>query len=124
MIKAKILIVEDEAVIARDISQMLTNLGHTVLDSVMTGEEAISKAASEKPDLVMMDIQLAGKIDGVTAAIEIRAAQNTPVVFLTGNTDAATLERAKPATPSAYIPKPFCESELRFWVEKALRKAR
>ena len=122
--KARILIVEDEAIIALDISQMLQKLGHTILDTVMTGEEAIGKAASLRPDLVLMDIQLAGKIDGITAAVRIREAHDIPVMFLTGNTDEATLERAKAAAPSGYLPKPITERDLRVWVEMGLHKAR
>ena len=122
MTKARILIVEDEAIIARDLSQMLRKLGHTILATAMTGEEAISAAASLKPDLVLMDIRLAGKTDGVAAAIRIREEQEIPIMFLTGNTDEATLERAKAAAPLGYLPKPISERELRVWVEMGLHR--
>jgi two-component system cell cycle sensor histidine kinase/response regulator CckA len=122
MTKARILIVEDEAIIARDLSQMLKKLGHTILDAVMTGEEAIAKAANLRPDLVLMDIRLPGKTDGVAAAIRIREEQEIPIMFLTGNTDEATLERAKAAAPLGYLPKPISERELRVWVEMGLHR--
>lgn len=122
MIKARILIVEDEAIIARDLSHMLQKLGHTILDIARTGEEAITKAASLRPELVLMDIRLAGNIDGVAAAIRIHEGQDIPIMFLSGNTDEATLERAKAAAPLGYLPKPISERELRVWVEMGLHR--
>ena len=122
MTKARILIVEDEAIIARDLSQMLEKLGHTILDTVMTGEEAIASAAALQPDLVLMDIRLSGKTDGVAAAIRIREEHEIPIMFLTGNTDEATLQRAKAAVPLGYLPKPISSRELRVWVEMGLHR--
>lgn len=119
---ARILVVEDEGVIAQDIKVMLEKLGYTVPAIAVVGEEAIEQALDLQPDLVLMDISLWGGMDGVTAAGQIRQHLNIPIVFLTAHSDHATLQRAKDAGPYGYLVKPLVERELRIGVELALHK--
>ncbi len=121
---ATVLIVEDEGIIARDIRQQLGELGYAVVGDTPTGEEAIVLTAQLKPDLVLMDIHLAGKLDGIEAAQAIRKQYGTPVVFLTAFAGAETLERAKLTEPFGYIIKPFDERYLHTVIEMALYKHR
>lgn len=118
----RILVVEDEGIIAADIGSMVRRLGHEVVDAAATGAEAIAKAEQLRPDLVLMDIKLAGDMDGVTAAEDIRRRFHLPVVFLTAHTDPATLDRAKLTEPFGYIVKPMNERDLRVGIEMALHK--
>jgi two-component system cell cycle sensor histidine kinase/response regulator CckA len=118
----KILVVEDEGIIAHDIAQRLENLGHTVVATCGTAEEAIEKAADA--ELVLMDIRLDGPTDGIVAATEIRERYRLPVIFLTGQADHATLERAKAADPFGYIVKPLANATLQSSIEIALYKHR
>jgi CheY-like chemotaxis protein len=99
MNQAKILIVEDEFVVADDIEARLLDLGYAVAGKANSGAEAIELAESHSPDLVLMDIHLRGPMDGITAATEIRQRFNLPVVFLTAYADDSTLDRAKEAEP-------------------------
>ncbi len=117
-----ILIVEDETIVAADLANKLRRLGYAVADEVARGEDAVALARRQPPDLVLMDIRLAGAMDGVAAAEEIRRECDRPVVFLTAHSDAATLERAKLAEPFGYIVKPFEERELQTTIEMALYK--
>jgi CheY-like chemotaxis protein len=109
----RILVVEDEVIVARDICVQLTELGYTAVADTGAGEEAIKLAEQHRPDLVLMDVNLAGAMDGITAAREIRARLDLPVVFLTAYANRETLDRAKEAQPFGYIIKPFAEEELR-----------
>ncbi len=122
MAQAKLLIVEDERIVAKDIAKRLTTLGYVVLAAVSSGEEAIKKAAENRPDLVLMDIKLKGKIDGIEAAEKIRANFDIPVIYLTAYADEKTLRRAKITDPFGYIVKPFDERELYAAIEIALRR--
>lgn len=122
MANARILIVEDERIVAKDISKRLKNLGYIVVAAVSSGEEAIEKAGETRPDLVLMDIRLKGKIDGINASEQIRAEFNIPVIFLTAYADEKTLQRAKVTEPFGYIVKPFDERELYAAIEVALRR--
>ncbi|GAB1544421.1 hypothetical protein NUACC21_70970 [Scytonema sp. NUACC21] len=122
MADARILIVEDERIVAKDISKRLKNLGYVVVAAVSSGEEAIEKAAETRPDLVLMDIRLKGKMDGIKASEQIRAEFNIPVIFLTAYADEKTLQRAKVTEPFGYIVKPFDERELYAAIEVALRR--
>jgi PAS domain S-box-containing protein len=119
----KILIVEDEGIEALDLQQRLTNMGYTV-DVAVCGEEAIEKTGKMIPDLVLMDIMLPGKIDGVTASGEIRTRFDIPVVFLTAYADEDTVQRAKITEPFGYIVKPFKEREVQITIEMALYKCK
>lgn len=122
MDQARILVVEDEGVVAIDIEEGLKSQGYQVVGVVPTGEEALTEAEQKRPDLVLMDIRLKGEMDGITAATRVRDNLHTPVVFLTAYADEATLSRAKVAEPYGYILKPFEEVELRAAIELALHK--
>lgn len=120
--KQKILIVEDEAIVARDIAQQVGLLGYETLGIASTAERALELTESLRPDLVLMDIQLAGQVDGIVAAAAIREQFNLPVVFLTAFAADAVLERAKLTEPFGYILKPFSERELSTTLAMALYK--
>ena len=119
----RILIVEDEAIIGKEIELSLKGLGYEVLGVVSTGEEAVERALRERPDLVVMDIMLAGDMDGTEAAAEIRRQSHIPIVFSTAYTDDETLARVKPTAPYGYLIKPFDQTDLRITVETALYKS-
>ena len=120
--KARILVVEDEAIVARDLVQQLTELGYQTVGQLTRGEDAVEQAGRLRPDLVLMDIQLGGPMDGVCAARLIRDQLALPVVFLTAFAADETLARAKLTEPFGYILKPFSERELRTVLEMALYK--
>lgn len=122
MAAEKILVVEDERVVARDIEKRLKKLGYVVSASVASGEAALEKVAECRPDLVLMDIRLKGQLDGIEAAEQIRADFGTPVIYLTAYADEATLQRAKVTEPFGYIVKPFDERDLQVAIEIALRR--
>ena len=122
MPKATILIVEDEAIIAQDLSQQLTRLGYEVLGITDTGEKAVVLAKERRPGVVLMDIRLKGPMDGIQAAERIGRAAKVPVIYLTAHSDDATLQRAKLTGPLGYILKPFEERELETQIEIALYK--
>ena len=122
--KTRILVVEDESIVAADIQKTLQNLGYDVPAVASTGEAAIQKAKEDKPDLVLMDIVLKGKMDGVKAAEQIRTKFNIPVVYLTAYADDKTLKRAKITGPFGYIIKPFEDRALKTIIEIALYKAK
>jgi signal transduction histidine kinase len=124
MEQARIMVVEDEGIVAWHLAQQLQDMGHTVPAVVSSGAEAVQQAAALHPDLVLMDIHLRGEIDGIEAAARIRAQGDIPVVYLTAYADQATLERAKITGPSGYVLKPFDERELRATIEMALFKHR
>jgi PAS domain S-box-containing protein len=115
----KILIVEDEWIVAKSIKKILEHYGYEVLSIVDTGEDAIKKSRELKPHIILMDIVLKGKIDGIDAAIEIKKQFNIPVIYLTANADENTFERAKISEPFGYIVKPFQERELQICIEIA-----
>lgn len=120
MAKTSIMVVEDEGVVSIDIRNILRRSGYDIAAVAFLGEEAIKKAEDTHPDLVLMDIGLKGKIDGIEAAKIIRERHHIPIVFLTGFADENTLDRAKEATPSGLIIKPINEEELRNAIEHAL----
>lgn len=122
MTKPKILVVEDEGISAKLIESTLRALNYDVPAVVATGEEAIGKAGEIRPDLVLMDIVLKGKIDGIQAAEQIHHQLGIPVVYLTAHSDDATLERAKIAEPFGYLVKPFQSRELQSTIAVALYK--
>jgi two-component system cell cycle sensor histidine kinase/response regulator CckA len=116
----KVVVVEDEGLIAQDIATRLKALGHQVLATATTAEEAV--AHSETADIVLMDINIDGPKDGIEAAREIRARYHVPVIFLTAQADRATLERAKSVGPFGYIVKPVGPSSLQASLEIAVHK--
>jgi signal transduction histidine kinase len=118
----KIIIVEDEQLVAEDLRETLESLGYTVASLAATGEEAIALVAAEAPDLVLMDIRLAGEMDGIEASEQIQSRFHIPVVYLTANADQATLERVKATHPFGYILKPFDEKILATTIEIALSR--
>lgn len=119
---ARIQIVEDEAIIAMDVQSRLMKLGYTVTAVCGTGEDAVWKAMSDRPDLILMDINLKGGIDGIQAAQQIRKEYDLPVVFLTAYGDEKTLARAKVTEPYAYLLKPCNDRDLRIAIEISLYK--
>ncbi len=118
----KILVVEDENVVALELKKRLKKLAYQVSSVASSGKEAISKAEGFLPDLVIMDIRLKGDMDGIQAAQIIREKLNIPVLYLTAHSDDETLKRAKQTEPYGYILKPFEEDELRTAIEIALYK--
>jgi PAS domain S-box-containing protein len=118
----KILIVEDEGLVAEDIVQSLRDIGYETGEALDTGEEAVKLAASIAPDLILMDIRLRGRMDGVEAAKQIRAVLDIPIVFLSAYSDQGLLNMAKEAAPSGYLLKPFNKRELHTTIEMALHK--
>lgn len=122
MTQTQILLVEDENLIALDLTHRLTNLGYRVVGWVPSGEEAIVLAAQLSPDLVLMDIKLKGRIDGIEAAEQIKAQLDIPIIYLTAFVDKATIQRAKITVPFGYLVKPVDERELSTIIEMALHK--
>ena len=123
MDKSRIMVVEDERLVALAIENCLKNMGYEVPLTVGSGEEAVRRVVEVEPDLVLMDIRLKGAIDGIEAAGMIRNAFHVPVVYLTAYSEDKTLERAKATEPFGYITKPFEERTLQATVEMALYKA-
>ncbi len=120
MSDTSVLIVEDEAVVAMDIKKTLKSLGYHVPCIAFSGEQAVEMARREKPGLVLMDILLRGKMDGIQAAEEIRKDLSIPVIYLTAYADKEKLQRAKATQPFGYILKPFESRELHAAIEIAL----
>ena len=113
----KILIVEDEMVIGAKISMQLTSLGYEVTGIVPRGEEAIMHVKENRPDIVLLDINLKGKIDGIETAKKIHEESDIPIIYLTANADEATFNRAKSTKPVAFISKPFKQLDLQRAIE-------
>ena len=124
MAQSRILVVEDEVIVADDIRRSLKNLGYDVPSIVSSGEAAIKKAEEDRPDLVLMDIMLQGKMDGIEAAGNIISRFDIPVVYLTAYSDEKILERAKITEPFGYLIKPYKDRELEINIEIALYKHR
>ncbi|UJB69250.1 EAL domain-containing protein [Acaryochloris sp. 'Moss Beach'] len=122
VVSAKILVVEDEGLIALDIESHLIDLGYQVPGIAETGADAILLALEAQPDLVLMDIRLKGNIDGIQAAAKITDKLDIPIIFLTAFADADTLNKAKQVSPFGYILKPFDPMDLRTSIEIALHK--
>jgi len=122
--REKILVVEDEWVVADQLCRNLTELGYTVCGAASTGDEAITKVEADRPDLILMDIVLKGKMDGIEAAERIYLQFNIPILYLTAHTDQKYIERAKQTTPFGYLIKPCNQQELHASIEMALHKHR
>lgn len=120
--RGKIVIVEDDAAAAEDLRERLTRMGYTVVGIAVSGTEAIQKADDARPDLVLINMQLKGILDGIEAAEQIRAGFQIPVVYVTAVSDEYTFQRAKVTDPFGYLFKPFEERELEIIVEMALYK--
>ncbi len=114
------LIVEDEILVAEDLAEVLRRFGFNVIAAVESGEAAVDIAVREHPDLVLMDIRLAGPKDGIEAAAEIRKRISVPIIYLTAYSDRITLDRAKGTEPDGYVLKPFHEPQLQVAIEVAM----
>ncbi len=112
MEKIKVLIVEDKVLTAEDIATRLRKHAMEVIGICASGEEAVETAVEKKPDLILMDVQLAGKMDGITAAQTILQSQDVSIIYLSDLADPRTLERAKKTQPANYLTKPFNEADL------------
>ncbi len=123
MLKARIMVVEDEVLVAMAIQSCLKNLGHQVAASAVSGEEAVRKAIALDPDLVLMDIRLKGRIDGIEAASRINQALHIPIVYLTAHSDDETLVRAQATEPYSFILKPFDEKTLKAVIQMTLYRS-
>jgi CheY-like chemotaxis protein len=119
MASYKILIVEDELLVATDIQESLEMLGYTVIDSVATGADAIQSVNRELPDVILMDIMLRGEMTGIEAAQAINRQHDVPIIYLTANADPATIDKAKFSLPYGYIIKPFTDKDLQTNIEIA-----
>lgn len=122
MAATKILVVEDEAIVAESIRIKLKKMGYSVISTASSADEAIRKTGEYLPDLVLMDIVLQGEMDGIEAAGQIHTLFDIPVVYLTAYSDEKTLLRAKITEPFGYIIKPFKERELQVAIEISLFK--
>jgi CheY-like chemotaxis protein len=120
----RVLIVEDEAVVAFHLKQELTKLGYTVAGVVTRGEEALKMIEESYPDVVLMDIHIQGKIDGIETAQRIPHYLHIPVIFLTAYSEDTTLERAGATRPYGYLIKPFLDRELHATIKMALERSR
>ena len=123
MAKERILVAEDEGLVALSLKNSLENLGYEVPATASTGEEVMRKIDEVSPDLILMDIRLKGGIDGIEVANQIRKTSKVPVVYLTAHSDERTLARAKLSEPFGYIVKPYEEKSLHTTIEMALKKA-
>ncbi len=124
MAKARILIVEDEALVARDLVNMIKSLGYEVTDLVQNGEAVVQSVEKNRPDLAIMDIVLKGRVDGIEVAAILWEKYSIPVIYITSFADDLTFERAKLTEPFGYLIKPYEERELELTIEIALYKAR
>ncbi len=120
-LQARILIVEDEGIIAFCLESTLTDLGYDVVGAVPSGEEALEEVRDQQPDLVLMDIQLLGKMNGIEAATQIRAQFGTPVVYMTGYAEGTLLEQLE-ATGTFYLDKLARDEELDAMLKLVLRR--
>lgn len=122
MAKTNVLVVEDESIVSKDIQHSLKKLGYNVVGAASTGEKAFELAASERPDIILMDIMLKGEINGIETAERVKEELNIPVIYLTAYADESTLAKAKVTEPFGYIIKPFKEVDLHTSIEMALYK--
>lgn len=118
----RILIVEDEALIAEELADRLRRLGHAVVGQADCAEDALASVREERPDLVFMDIRLKGRRDGISVAAELYAEYGIPVVYLTAHSDGETVRRARETAPFGYVLKPFQERDLLVAIEVAMQR--
>ncbi|HIE32175.1 MAG TPA: PAS domain S-box protein, partial [Methanosarcinales archaeon] len=123
MERAKILIVEDEAIVSEDLRITITDLGYEVVGRASSADEAVAKAFELKPDLILMDIVLKGDKTGIDASYEIKEKMNIPIIFLTAYSDVELIDKALTAKPHAYVVKPFQAKQLLASIEMALYKS-
>ncbi|MBI5712187.1 MAG: response regulator, partial [Chloroflexi bacterium] len=120
----KILIVEDESIVALDLRRILTRAGYAVTQIVVSGAEAIHSVNTQPPDAVLMDIGLSGDMNGIVASQRILEIVEIPIIYVTANSDLATVQQAQTTNPFGYVLKPFDEREIRIVLEMALYKHR
>ena len=118
--QVRIMVIEDEPIIAEDIIACLEDRGYEVSDQFYSGEKALPAIEKDPPDLILLDIMIEGDLDGIQVGKIIRRKFNIPFIFLTSYSDKATIERAKEADPAAYLVKPFDEQDLQPAIEIAL----
>jgi CheY-like chemotaxis protein len=118
----RVLIVEDETLIAEELREQLSRFGYSVIAAVDSADEGIAIATRERPDLVLMDIRLKGEKDGVQAATEIRRQVDIPIVYVTAYSDRLTVDRARQTEHDAYVLKPFHRRELQSTIEVAMQR--
>lgn len=118
----KILIVEDEMLIAANLAMQLEKIGYEIVGVIPRGEDALNAIKTDKPDLVLMDINLKGNLDGIDTATRMQAESPMPIIYLTANTDDAHFARAKATNPYAFLSKPFKKSDLKHAIELAGEK--
>ncbi len=115
----KILIVEDEVLIAEDMSADIEDMGYQVVDIAITGDECIGLYEQHQPDIILMDVKIKGNIDGIDVAHILKNKSNVPIIFITSNTDDATMKRAIDCKPQAFLSKPYNKKELGMAIELA-----
>jgi DNA-binding LytR/AlgR family response regulator len=120
--KFKILIVEDEMLIGANISLQLTELGYEVTGIIPRGEEALEHIENNPPDIMLLDINLKGNLDGIETAVEMQKTRDIPVIYLTANTDDAHFNRAKETKPYGFISKPFKKLDLQRTIELTINQ--
>jgi two-component system, response regulator PdtaR len=118
----QILVVEDEGIVALDIKMTLRRMGHHVIATVDSGNDAIRMVTIQQPDLILMDIRLKGDIDGIETTKSIQQKHNIPVIYLTGQLDEITVKRAQATNPAGYLAKPFTVSELAILIQDVLKR--
>jgi DNA-binding LytR/AlgR family response regulator len=118
----KILVVEDEMVIGAKISMQLTSLGYEVTGILPRGEEVLNHVTESKPDIILLDIQLKGKMDGIQTAAQVEQHFQIPVIYITANADDATFNRAKSTRPAAFISKPFKKLDVQRAIELTISR--
>ena len=122
--KARLIIVEEEVIIASDLENRLTGLGYEICGRAERGDQALELVEKHRPDLVLMDIVIKGEMNGIEAAEIIREKWGAPVIFLTAYHDSERLEQAKPSRPFGYVLKPFQDRDLKVTIEMALYASR
>ena len=120
MWSVNILIVEDESIVAWDLKERLELIGHNVVDSVRSGEEALKIVENNKIDLVFMDIRLAGVLDGIETAIQIKNKFNVSIIYLSANSDFTTRSEIEQTKPYQYLVKPFDDFQLQVAINNCL----
>lgn len=122
--KARILLVEDEAILALQIKETLRQMGYAITAICASGDSAIESVTSDRPDLILLDINIQGEIDGIEVASRIRGRDEIPIIFMTAHSEDSTIMRARTVEPYGYLLKPVNNKELQIAVEVALYKAR
>jgi CheY-like chemotaxis protein len=123
-LNSKILIVEDDNLIAKDLEELLKGLDYNTLGIVSNGKDAIKITEEKKPDLILMDIVLKGELDGIQTAQIIKENYNTPFIYLTAYYDKEVLKIAQKTQPAAYITKPYEEKELQTAIQLAIQPSK